>query len=839
MLKNRQKFGLIKKTTGLITGLLLLAHPVVLAQYSLDWLEDQGAEKAKNTVTIGVVQDGQSDFSRALWKKIQTELEALVKKRVVLDYDIHNRFVGPWQRQGVKNELRSVLADPDIDIVVTNGIMVSNIAAKDTDLSVTKPVVSSFLLKQDVVTPRTGLLKNKNESKISLIALSSSLSRDFEMMREMFGTSRFHVVLDEALLKGIPDIQQFFQQYAKTASLDIQFLSYTPGKPLAIDASVQAAYLLVPFRETPAQRVAMIEQLNAAKVPTFSYLGKSDIEQGALATLTPIALDRMARRVASNLYRIIVLEESIPSMPTALPVNEELLINAYTAKEIDYFPPLGILQTATMVNKESLEQGRPLSLEQSMRMARRQNVKVAIQQASTDVSKQDRNQNITRLLPQANGSYRFQALNEDQATGRFSPERSNEITAEIEQILYDDEVVSDLRTTQKLFKGERFSLKSEQLDAMELAGKQFIDYLRNRKLLKIEYENLNLTRKNLQLSKLRVAIGSEGKEDVYRWESEEATQKGLVRSQEAAVNNALVALNQTLGLSDQQEYWIPEPLEVNFAPQTAANKPVYSMTTSAIKPTGLSRIQLDGQSRIFPEGIMTLVQNEADYKAFQKFVVALGLEESPEIKAFQEFVKGENIQVGKALRRLFIPKFTADLTLSRRFGLSGVNSSGALADNLENQVTLGINAVYPLFEGGRRLVDISRAKSVVEERKQELEQIEQLVEQAVLNATYNIQNSYSNTNFRQIAVDRANKNLKLVTDRYSQGTVDIIRLIDAQEQTIDERRSYTNAYYDFLDDLIELQRAVSWFEMDKTPDEKLAFYDQFEVVRASYNLSGN
>ena len=62
-----------------------------------------------------------------------------------------------------------------------------------------------------------------------------------------------------------------------------------------------------------------------------------------------------------------------------------------------------------------------------------------------------------------------------------------------------------------------------------------------------------------------------------------------------------------------------------------------------------------------------------------------------------------------------------------------------------------------------------------------------------------------------------------MTDAYSRGAVSIITLIDAQQTTLAADEAAANAVYDFLVDLMNVERAVGRFDFFRTPEERESF----------------
>ncbi len=82
------------------------------------------------------------------------------------------------------------------------------------------------------------------------------------------------------------------------------------------------------------------------------------------------------------------------------------------------------------------------------------------------------------------------------------------------------------------------------------------------------------------------------------------------------------------------------------------------------------------------------------------------------------------------------------------------------------------------------------------------------------------------------ARDSAEANLQLVQDKYAKGKAGITDLLDAQNEALRQEQAASLAVYQFLLDYLELQRAVSWFEADHTPEEARVWRERFLAYHA-------
>jgi outer membrane protein TolC len=76
------------------------------------------------------------------------------------------------------------------------------------------------------------------------------------------------------------------------------------------------------------------------------------------------------------------------------------------------------------------------------------------------------------------------------------------------------------------------------------------------------------------------------------------------------------------------------------------------------------------------------------------------------------------------------------------------------------------------------------------------------------------------------AADSARLNLTLVTDSYVRGIKSIIDLIDAQNQALVANQQAANAVYDFLIDLMAVQRSAGSFFLFSPEEERDAWMER-------------
>jgi outer membrane protein TolC len=85
------------------------------------------------------------------------------------------------------------------------------------------------------------------------------------------------------------------------------------------------------------------------------------------------------------------------------------------------------------------------------------------------------------------------------------------------------------------------------------------------------------------------------------------------------------------------------------------------------------------------------------------------------------------------------------------------------------------------------------------------------------------------------AAEAANKSLEIVQNAYTQGAVSILSLLDAQNAAFNAEQAAANAVYDFLLDMLEMERSTGRFEFFMNDEERQAL---LERMRAFYRKFG-
>ena len=310
-----------------------------------------------------------------------------------------------------------------------------------------------------------------------------------------------------------------------------------------------------------------------------------------------------------------------------------------------------------------------------------------------------------------------------------------------------------------------------------------------------------MTRRNLELAQIRQRIGAAGASEVYRWESAIATAERMTVTSRENVNVTKVNLNRILN----------RPQNTKFVPENVNH---------------LSPVFMSGDIRTW-----RYIYSPRGYEIFVDFMVGIGLANSVELEAIDAAIAAARRASLAARRQLYIPDFFLSAEIRRFLARSGAGTDPV---NLpipiefprvdDTDWSVGLFGALPVYTGGVNRANKRRAQEELFQLQVERDAVANQVEQRIRSALLLAGASFYSIELAQAATDAALKSLDLVTESYATGAVSITELLDAQAAALRASEGASNIVYDFLIDLMEVERAMSSFAFFQTEEEREAFY---------------
>jgi len=650
--------------------------------------------------------------------------------------------------------------------------------------------------------PRAG--RGSGKGNLSYLSDDIHFAANLESFLSVVPFKRLGLLVDGIILDSIGEIDSETRRVASENQVDLVLVPYSdPSQDLValIPPDVEAVMVggLARLDDAAVQR--LVDGLIARQIPSFSFYGDQHVQAGLLTTDAPGSdLERLARRTALNMQAVL-LGERAEDLPVDFEGKRRLFINMKTARALDVWPRFDILVEAVLFGDDGDLEGPPWTLYDVALDVVEQNLDLMAQRFGTVAGVEEIRLARADLRPQISSGLNTTQLDGASASVAAGAvaQRATSASLTVNQLLWSEPVRAGIDIQREVQRSREAELEQLRLDVIQLATVAFFDVLRVDTQFRVQRDNLELSRANLELARDRVRVGSANASDVYRWESQLAT----------AQQNTIAARISVLRARENLNRILNRPLEAPFR---------------------LLPSTLDDPALLIAQGDLgSLIDNPKAFRQLMDFQVELGLEQAPELMALRAGIAAKKREVLSARRSFFLPSVSFQGKLSR---VLEENRKIGLSQEGEDDWSLGLVASLALFEGGARSARVQRGELELQQLEVRYASAEQQIEQGIRSGLHLSNASYISIPLAEKAAEAARKSLELVTDAYSQGAVSIIDLLDAQSALLQASEGAANAVYNFLVDLMNVQRAVGRFDFFLTEAERQAVLQEMRTTMA-------
>ena len=751
------------------------------------------AAHAQPRVVVAVVDDGPADRLANQRQQYVDELLALTSG----EFDVQIRsFSGAWSKETIEAALADAYADAEVDLVLVTGFVANQFAAIKREFP--KPtflplIIDTGLLAADVGETSSGI------RNLSYLSAYADFGDDLDTLARIVPYKTLVLMVDSALSSAIPQLRE--AALALSAERGVELISVTHDGidhdlMNKVPANTDALFLAGLPRMPNADFDRLIEAINAAGLPSYSFVGVSDVERGLLVTNSePRDVDRQARFNALNM-QAVMLGGRAEEQPTASQITEQLTINMATARQIGISPSFEVLGEAVLLNQDVDVAGEKYGLVEIARLALQENQDLQAEEFGVRAGFEEIARARANLLPQVDVSSSFTQRKDSPAVvaGLFA-ERSTDAQLGVDQLLYSDAAAANLSIQKSLQETRQASLQEFRLDVVQAATSSYYTVLNARSQLAVQENNLKITRANLELAENRVRIGTSTPADVYRWQAEVARARILTVNARSALNQAWETLNRILHR--------PQGTQIALREATFD------------EPFVMKQEEFD-----------RLVNSPADYARFSRFYIDRALRQAPELAQLDAQITAKRRELVSQRRAYWLPDFSVGARYSSNLSQSGLGAGPQAGQDL-NDWSVGVQATLPLFSGGLKQANVSRAELELRQLQSLRASVAERVEEEIRIQLHAAQAAYAQIDLADIAAEASRKNYDLVSDAYARGTVTIIELLDAQDSSLTASAAAAESVYSFLITIMAVQRAVGGFDYLLTPEERDALAVEF------------
>ena len=623
---------------------------------------------AQQCIDVAIINDGPDDRLAAERQAYIDELLALTQN----EFDVRIKpYPGNWTQESIESAFDAAYADPDVDMLLITGFISSQLGTQRETFP--KPTFLPLILDPGLL-PSPPVDDKSGIENLSYLIVYANFGEDLDSIAELVDVDRVALFIDEELSNSIPELR--VSANAVSSERDIELVEVRHdgvNHSLAelVPEGVDAVFVSGLPRMPDADFLELVEAINAAGLASYSFVGVRDVEAGLLMTSSETRdIERQARLNALNMQAVMLGQR--PEDQTVIATGrKQYTINMATARRLGISPSFNILGEATLLNERPDVPGAQFGLVEIARLAIRENQDLASQVFGTEAGAEDIASARASLLPQldASGSYTTRKVSPTVEAGLFA-ERSTDAALGLSQVVYADPLAANLTIQRQLQLSREQGLRELELDVVQLATSAYYLVLNARSQLAIEENNLRVTRRNLDLARDRVELGSSSSSDIFRWQAEEARAQIRVFDTRASLDQAWNNLNRLL--NRPQDARLPLR-EARFD-----------------DPFVFSRTEFD-----------SLVTSPADYALFSNLIVQRGIGSAPEIAQVDAQIQAKERELTSRKRETWLPQFSVGGQLSNNFDQSGTGAGPTAGQDLDDW-TVSLQATLPLFSGGSR-----------------------------------------------------------------------------------------------------------------------------------------
>ena len=763
----------------------------------------QAAPNAR-TIDLAFVFDGPSDKNTALLKTFQTTITRSLLPDYKASFPNELIFTGDWTEKGVAAASEKALASK-ATMVISMGYMSSNYYS--TRKSANKFVVT---IDQYGLRDLGGDFFNPIQQYV----------KDFVLFKKLVPEQhKTAILMNESFYKTQKDWNGIIDKKLKEKGCDLDFVvvpvNSNVGASLSkIPSDVDSVFVTPLFNLSTAERKELYSILNSKKLPSFSGLGKEDVELGALLGTSTRDLDKKLAEATSFNIHGVLHGNKVKSEKVAFYDDEIIFYNSDTGEALAYSAPLRLLNNCEIVSNKPVAK---YDLTYIMNTLEEQNLDIARKRQLINAARRATTAAYLRYLPTLRLDLGHQSYNDAYANSYSDvPTRVGQFVVGMDQMIYAPDLVTNIIVKHKKLKFDKAEKVLKEATMGHEIGNLYIDALIFENIIKVQEEYLQETRENLAIAKIRKQTGKCGTEEVLRWAGEVSEAEKRLLNMKADYKNIKIHINKIL-FKDQKEMFELNPL--------TAKDPAFF--TSDIH-------------------IIDHVRTPEKLAKFTDMLVEQVIYMSPETTKLRAAIAMKKAEISNYAQKFVMPNAKLSLEYGSQFdrhlpyenvGHYQMATSSAMA--LGGSPWLGLDehstrvmvaAQWKPIEGGTKIAEIARCKSELNELKLYLDQVNTELEMNVRSVVNRAIAKYFMIEKSYKAMFAEAENYQMVKARYLRGESPINQVVDAQHLYTKAKVEALNSQNEFFKELLWVQRGLVSMNWTKANEDAKKFIQKIPSI---------
>ncbi|MCH2196674.1 TolC family protein [Kordia sp.] len=755
--------------------------------------------QGKKTYDVGILLDNRTAEINPLLEQLENQIKVVVGQDANINFSERNILVNNYDLQKAEQHYNTLLQN-ETDIILAFGVMNSVILNKQSVY--VKPTILFGAINQDV----TGIDLSKKTSEINnftYLIESRSYKDDLKRLKELTNFKKVGIIIERQLV-DVLQLQKAFDPVVKDLDAAYTIIPFSSVADITNNLTdVDAVYIAGGFFLKDEEVKELAKTFIAKKLPSFTINGRDQVKAGFMATnQTEDNFDQFMRRI-SLIIESYVNGTPLSEQPVFIEYNSRLTVNYNTTELVDVPIKYSLINDTDFVGefKNAISE-KQYNLLTVIEGVLNKNLSLQSLQKDIELKNQDVKTAKSNYLPSltaaATGTYVDPKLAE--ISNGQNPEFSTAGNLTLQQTVFSESANANIDIQKNLQKAQQENYNAEELNTIFDASNAYFNALILKANAQIRLRNLGLTKRNLQLAKQNFDAGQSGKSDMLRFRSEMAQNTQVMVEAANQLEQAFIILNQLL------------------------NNPVST-------EIDIEDVELD--KGIFKnynyDQITELLDDPKLREPFIEFLIQEAQNNAPELKAlgYNLDATERNIQLNGNGR--FLPTVALQGQYNRTFSRSGVGTTfpTGFPATPDGNYNIGVNVSIPIFN--RTQTNINKQIAIIQKDQLEInrDNTKLSISANIRNSVLNLVNQISNIELSKVSEETAKESLELTQTSYSNGAVNVVQLLDAQNNYLNAQLSRTNAIYNYLINALQLERYLGYYFLLNSESENAKFRQRF------------
>ncbi len=752
----------------------------------------------KTTYDIGVLVDFQTEELAPLFDELEAQVRAVVGEDAIVNFRKEYNLVNNYDLQKAQENYNQLLAN-DTDIILAFGPVNSRIIEK---LGVhQKPTILFGAVNRDFSNidfeKKTSGIEN-----FTYLVESESYNADFKKFKELTNFKKLGIAIERGLGQILP-LNVTFDKEISALDAEYKLIPFSNVSDITSNLDgIDAIYMAGGFFFNEAENKQLAQAFIKEGLPSFTINGPEDVWAGIMATnQSDENIDQFFRRIALNIEAFIN-GTPLSDLPVYIDYTPRLTINYNTAELVGVPIKYSLINETDFVGEfKNVISEKQYNLLTAIDDALKNNLNLRASEKDVELSVQDVKSAKSNYLPSLTASTTGTYIDPDLAaiSNGQNPEFSTSGNITLQQTLFSEAANANIAIQKNLQKAQEELFNAAELDLIFEVSNAFFNTLILKANTQIQIQNLDLTKRNLQIAEQNYEAGEAGKSDLLRFRSQMAQNTQAMVEAINQLEQGFVNLNQVL------------------------NNPV--------------NMEIDVDDAELREGIFEqynyermigLLDDPTLREPFIDFLIREAHENSPELRSlgYNLDATDRNIKLNSLGR--ILPTLGLQGQYNHTFNRSGEGSTAPQGFTLlDNNYNVGVSLSIPLIN--QNLTNVNRQTALIQKDQLEInkENTELAIATNVRSAVLSLVNQVSNIHLSKVSEETAKEALDLTQTSYANGAVNIVQLLDAQNNYLSAQLASATANYNFLLSSLQLERFLGYYFLLNSEQKNEEFKQRF------------